>query len=348
MKTKLSSLDTVRALACIGIFTFHTYISMLGCWAVSAFIMLSGFVLSYNAAGKTSRPPLGLKDSLKYALKKIRKLYPLYFLTLLALALRLIILGRGSISLPQLTDLAGKFIACALLLQSWISLPGWSFALNGVGWYLSTILLLYFFFPSIMRGIVKLKTAKATLFAAAAVYVLMLVIAGTLKLDSWHVYIFPPYRLLDFSIGCLLGYLFTLDTAKNIRTPAATVLELTGLALAYISSFLFNRGSIPGGFASNALFVIPNALLIYSFALNKGVISKVLDCGIMRFISDHSGEIFLIHPVIIAYLTPVLAFLPLKGFVSEAVFVVLAIAGTLAATLLYRRFSRRFPFFAVR
>lgn len=348
MKAKLSSLDSMRALACIGIFTFHSYLSMLGSWAVSAFIMLSGFVLSYNGVDRLDKLPASLKDCAVYALKKIGKLYPLYFITLLVVVLRLFILAPEAMDRSQLRDLAETFVLCSLLLQSWIPKSYLTFALNGVGWYLSTTLLLYFAFPFIIRGISKIKSPKKLAWLLLGLYVLMLALVAVFGLGSWAVYIFPPYRLLDFTIGCVLGYMFTLRIAWDTGKIKASIIELLGFVLAYVGTWIFTYNYLPGGFSANAVFVIPNAMLLYSFALNKGVISHILDCKPLKLISDYSAEIFLIHPVVILYVTPLVSLLPLSPGVNKVVFVSLAISVTIIAAVLYRRFGRRFPFFAVK
>ena len=78
MKPRLERLEVLRALACIGVFTSHCYISSLGAWGVSVFIMLSGFLLVYNGLDRADSFPTGAKGCAGYAFRKIARLYPLY------------------------------------------------------------------------------------------------------------------------------------------------------------------------------------------------------------------------------------------------------------------------------
>ena len=75
MKKRLTTLNFVRAAACLGVFTFHCYISLLGAWAVSVFVILSGFLLTYNSIDRVDSFPRGVKGCAKYSFKKIKKLY---------------------------------------------------------------------------------------------------------------------------------------------------------------------------------------------------------------------------------------------------------------------------------
>ena len=78
-KGRLESLQAVRALAYMGILTFHCGLSLLGAWGVSVFFILSGFVLTYSYYDKPLKADV--KSSVSFALRKIGKLYPLHIVT---------------------------------------------------------------------------------------------------------------------------------------------------------------------------------------------------------------------------------------------------------------------------
>ena len=118
MKPRLEKLDVLRACACIGAFTFHSYISNLGFWAVSIFIMLSGFLLTYNGLDRSESFPADVRGCAVYALKKIKPLYPLYFATLLVLALRIFLLAPENPDMEQVIIFIKQFILSVFLVQS--------------------------------------------------------------------------------------------------------------------------------------------------------------------------------------------------------------------------------------
>ena len=55
MKARLDRLEVLRAFACLGVFTFHAYITLLGACSVSIFIILSGFLLTYNGLDRADK-----------------------------------------------------------------------------------------------------------------------------------------------------------------------------------------------------------------------------------------------------------------------------------------------------
>jgi len=294
MKKRLTGLNFVRAAACMGVFTFHCYISLLGAWAVSVFVLLSGFLLVYNGIDKVDKFPRDVKGCARYSFNKIKKLYPLYAITLIILAVRIVILAPDNPPKNEIIHFAKQFLFNFLLIQSWLMSTEWAFAHNGVGWYLSTCVLLYFAFPYILRWIKShtgIKSALKSIFVIVVVMIVTVLLAtelychvtGTQRETSgafqhWFCYIFPIYRLSDFAIGGLLGYIFTLTPAEKISRSGATMLEILSFILVIISQALFCSTLLPTGISYNLLFVPANCLLIFSFALHSiNGIPQILD-----------------------------------------------------------------------
>jgi len=364
MKTKLTSLNFIRAAACMGVFTFHCYISHLGAWAVSVFIMMSGFLLVYNGLDRADSFPEGAKACAGYAFKKIRKLYPLYFITLIALILRIVILAPENPPVDELIHFGKQFVFDFLLIQSWPMGTDYAFSHNAVGWYLSTAIFLYFTFPYILRRIKRLSGVKQAFRWVLIIFALMIVTAvlasvfydnaGSLLPDSvigfkqWFVQVFPLYRLGDFAIGCLLGYIFSVVPKDKFNRAKTTALEILAIAATVLAQIAFNKSLVPEILSYNVLYIPANALLIYSFALGSGRISTILDGRISSFFADYSTEIFLTHFAVIKFASPFATVLPVPFHIQQYCFLFFAIIATLLCVYLYRSFSRRFPFFSVR
>lgn len=364
MKTKLTSINFLRAAACIGIFTYHCYVSQLGYWALSLFIMMSGFLLVYNGIDRAESFPKDVKGCARYSFNKIKKLYPLYAITLIALAVRIFLLAPENPPRDVLILFAKQFLVDFLLIQSWLLSTEWAFSHNVVGWYLSTALLLYFAFPHILRWIKKHKGAGSALRSMLIITVAMVISAilaakiydsagagisrFTVGFKQWFVHVFPLYRLGDFTIGCLLGYVFTAAANERLSTAKATGLEAAAIIAVVVSQAIFNSNILPEYINFNVLYVPANALLIYSFALGQGRISGFLDCKLSNFVADYSVEIFLIHFVVIQYASPFATILPLPFFLQQWAFLFFVLIFTFLSVYIYRRLSRRFPFLSVR
>lgn len=363
MRPRLEKLESLRAFACITVLLYHAYIFNQGYWSINIFITLSAFLMTYNGLSKVERYPTGLKGCALFAWNKTKKLYPLYFISLLVLVLRIIILAPENPPIDQLIVFAKQFVLCALLIQSWPPNTIWSFAFNVVGWYISTSLLLYFCFPFILRRISRLKSRRSALVSILAIYILMFLLAfaassihGRYVADpearnnfqQWFSFVCPPFRLGDFTIGCLTGYIFSVTDHSKLSRAKATLIELGTIAVFLLTHRLYNIESMPKFMIFNLLFILPVAALVYSFAIGKGAVSDLLDNKLTRLIADYSVEVFLIHDVAILYASPLSSFLPLPHHLQQLVFAFFVFTVTIVASILWRRFGRRFPFFAVK
>lgn len=363
MKPRLDRLEALRAFACIGVFTFHCYLSLLGTWAVSVFVMLSGFLLTYNNMDRAERLPVDVKGCAAYAWKKIRKLYPLYFVTLLFLALRIFLLAPENPDMNQIIVFIKQFILSVFLLQSWPPNTEWAFGFNGVGWYLSTSIILYFAFPFILRRIknISRKSAIVGIFSILAgmlavawlITVLHRQITGaddsaSQNFQHWFTYVFPPFRLGDFTIGCLSGLIFSKSDFEKTGSGHATVLEVVAILLFILAEALFETTKLPNFIDCNLLFIPSSIMLIYSFALGRGHLSRVLDNRLTRLIADYSIEIFLIHFAVIKYASPFAYLLPVPYIYQQIGFACFAILLTAVSCFIWRRISQRFPALALK
>lgn len=147
----IESLQTVRALAFLGIFASHCGVTKLGNWGVSVFFILSGFLMVYSYYNK----PLNtsFKSCLAFSLKKIKKLYPLHILMMLT---ALVFVAHSLIldySVKRVILYLGQTVLNVLLLQTWVPSESVYFSLNGVAWYLSVCLFIYACFPPILKRV---------------------------------------------------------------------------------------------------------------------------------------------------------------------------------------------------
>lgn len=130
------------------------------------------------------------------------------------------------------------------------------------------------------------------------------------NLSSWFVYNFPLSRLLDVFIGFNLGYIFV--NKKELFTPnLSTMVEILGIVLAVIANYYYSTKSprlywynISGVYdPKNSItfafiFSFSSILLIYSFAMQNGFISKLVTNKISLYLAKISIYALFIHVVI--------------------------------------------------
>lgn len=315
MKSRIDSLQAVRAFACLLIFIHHCYIASSAYLGVSIFMVLSGFLMYISYRDRYSAP-LSPASSLRFAAGKVKKLYPLYIITMLPiLALNLYMLyahGAGSVR-ELLTDLGLSLI----LIQAWF--PGHAQAFNGVAWYLSLSLFFYFAFPYILYIMKKYRSPAAPYIALAALICVGIALGLMARPISaalyggdnadflfWYSYISPIFRLIDFAAGCNLACIYLARRDKDAAaTRTVAALELICMALLILGIYLFKRfANIPSLMAyRTGLVFLPFCLVfIYLFALGTGTLPRLLTNRVTVFLGNISAAFFLIHQDVVRYL----------------------------------------------
>ena len=360
MKKKLDSLQALRALACLVVFADHSGLNCAVAAAVGVFFMLSGFTLTYSGYDKADVAALRGMDCLKYAVKRISKLYTLYLLCSLPVLLLELFTLMKAYSPQAALLLVKKMVASIFLVQSWVPNSEYAMAFNGVAWYLSTSLFLYFAFPPILRSIKKAQRTSLLIVAAVTLYIVQFALGFLVepleelllsrklipadgKFAYWFTYIFPPFRLFDFAVGCCLGAVFIRDENK-LSEKKGLFMELACILILVLSSFIYRTSDsflTKDAFVYTQLFVPLAATALYSFALAQGPVTKLLTNRFTLFIGSVSSDFFLLHQNIIRFtvmfLSYFMAFSTIKLIVPALCF-----AMTIAACLIWKWLKNKF------
>lgn len=313
MINRIESLQGLRFLAFFGIFISHVGIRPWGAWGVSVFLVLSGFLMTYRYIKKDL--PEGFKEGLTFSVNKIKKLYPLHVFTMILAIIIQIHEKQIFYSVSRSLIDAGIVGLHLFLLQPWIPRPGVYFSLNGVSWYLGVSLLCYLLFPAVMNRIRKYRLKKDAIKWIILIFLIQISVAFgsafvhvpravSTDFTKWVTYVFPLFRFGDFVIGCNIGYLFVKrEKGENIGKISikCTLVEVLSLVLALMVpiEFLLNTD---WAWASYGLVYLPlSAILIYSVALQKGLLSHILGKRMPVFLGDLSSYAFLLHTVVLAY-----------------------------------------------
>lgn len=334
MTRKTDSLQALRAIAALWIFASHAHLGAVQIWAVAVFFMLSGFLMMYNYRDREDICGFSVKDCVKFSAGKIKKLYLLHLVTTFAALLLAVYEARSYINAEVFATLLKKLALNILLVQSWVPIKGWPNALNGVSWYLSTAAFLYFVFPYIFRLFRKHGSLTLAWTLIGALFVLeyafggisrllarpvSFVFEGASDMDVYAVfnYEFPLFRLIDFSIGCAFGYIFThreqaMKTTRFAYRLDALCVFFYGFALWFYNNVVPSTSQVLE--LRNLVFSMVALLLLAVFAIDRGFISRVLTNRLTVAFGGLSAYFYLIHELIIRGCMTLLAE---RGFAFE-------------------------------
>jgi peptidoglycan/LPS O-acetylase OafA/YrhL len=268
----------------------------LGFVSVSFFFLLSGYILAIVYLPRCSQ-----LDLRRFYIARFSRVYPLFFLTLLAdtpilLHKRVGLYGLKAATLKTAATLVGHM----LLLQAWTRKL--QFALNEPSWSLSVEALFYLSFPVVGRALWRLNGRRIWI-ASAALYVggqfIIKLSSSSLNVDQ--VKFNPLLHLSTFALGVLLA------RAQRGRNPSGSPVMprswiLYGTFLLSTIAFLFVvefRPLLPYTNVHDGLLAPIFAALIWALSYSDFLISRWLSQRWLVVLGESSFALYLVHIVIL-------------------------------------------------
>lgn len=342
----LTHLQSLRAIAFISIVICHSRIlnnslDCLGPWGVSLFFVLSGFVMIYSYYDKQRIKKVSLISNVKFALIKLKRIWLLHILCTCAM-LFFCFFGTHAEALWRVIV---KFLLNTVWIQEWFPIRGRS--PDTISWFICTIFLSYAIFPWVVSKFEKNYSVGKAQYYLVVCLILQFAVAfiGTKlsstfvqnddsfiepNLSKWIVYEFPLSRLIDVFIGFNLGYIFV-NRKVQFSSNLTTFLEILGIFFAVIANYYYSTKSprlywynLTGSYdPKNSItwafiFSFSSILLIYSFAMQNGLISKLLTNKVSLYLAKISIYALFIHIVIFEYMSKVYYHIP--GFEKNEFF----------------------------
>lgn len=248
---------------------------------VGLFFALSGFVIAHSYAERLRARP---RDVGRYLLLRLGRVYPAYLVALIAWIPFGVGSGQGRHSL----------VAHALMSQSWSTERSIVFGWNPVAWSISTEFFFYLAFPLV--AILTIRTLRRQHVVAAtwlflwifytAVYLIRFGSIGAI--DYW-IYVFPPFRFIEFMLGVLAWRLYSLRRGPLPRTVGPLAAGALAGAL-----LLLPGPSISGGLYP-LVFVPLFSLTLYWLSSEPSIVQRALDRRWMERLGDASYSLYLLH-----------------------------------------------------
>ena len=301
----IATLQSLRFIFVMMIFMSHfSYRGILafdagGDCGVAFFFLLSGFVCSLGYGQKLRDGSFSFADFIK---RRLRKLYPLHLLCLLAFLL----ISHSAIDFKVLLN--------ALLLQSWVPNPDWYFSCNSVSWFLSSLLFCYMVFPWFYSHVSRFLTL-VILMAYVVVYWLT-----PYEQVNAFLYVCPAVRFVEFYIGMLLCRIYETKSAR--WSNSWIELSLVLLLLVALAVYPYTDAK----FRNAPLYWLVLMPLIVAFAQEKGWLSCILKAKPMSFLGTLSMPLFLIHQMLIGIVVHRIPEMPVVVTLAVCIFLALMIS----------------------
>lgn len=292
---KYRSIDAIRGISAL-LIVYHHVCGMMripynwnfGDTIVLFFFILSGFHITITWKDKIQG------HSKEFIIKRCSKIFPIQWLMTLLFVLCDINIFSAWAILFHFT-----------LMQSLI--PFWEIygSMNAPTWFLSSLFICYLFTPIILKFVNKSNVLFATvlIFSIILFTIFIYILPNTIG-RRWLVYINPFARLIDFSVGVLLGVIWSTISNFVIHIPRKATI-FTILELATLCGFMVVV-SLKPIIALNNYPVIryPLILLIIStFTLSYGFISKLFSNKVLSWLGNISISIYMIHFFILHYVS---------------------------------------------
>lgn len=293
---RFTGLDGLRAIFCIGIVlyhineSFHSIFSILlapvycygGYFGNYIFFMISGLLISSHYKKKICQKEIPFK---MYMYKRIFKLYPLYFLSNLAMVLLLLI--KGDINSLNIRKLFSTF----LMVSNGQFSNDTPYNLST--WFLCVLLICY----AIYYFVSKISARFPRLYLPLCVFLIFW--GALLESTSWN---FPfHYRTngegyMNFFIGVILSEIITHPDIKRNRI---LLLNIASLTLIYFTASLYGFETLPIDTRWVITLLCVNLIFI---AIYSETMIKLATCSSIQNIGKCSLSIFMWHIPVVHWL----------------------------------------------
>ncbi len=292
---RFEALDGWRGICACFVVLYHVHAhSPIYSWSlvrnsylfVDFFFVLSGFVISWNYGSR-----LGSWSGVRrFLVLRLGRVYPLHLFMMLcfvAWETARLLVGQASGETPPFTSgaLPSAVLSNLLLVQSLNIHDGLTW--NGPSWSISTEFWAYVIFAAVSLW---LGMRNWMLLLAALVLPVLLSMLSTTGMDT--TYDWGLLRcVLGFALGVACHRVHGLLPAAGVRArPAAmTLAEL--LAVAGVVGYVAVAGTSAWSFLAPFVF----ALAVLLFAMEAGLVSRLLRAPLMKWLGKLSYSIYLTH-----------------------------------------------------
>ncbi len=280
----------------------YVYISS-GAYGVSFFFVVSGFFMYLNYYDRFGE--LNKKKIFIYLEKKIKKLYPMYAITMLVFIIMELrdILISGAFTWEYMKDFIFRVLLSTVMLQALSIKTTVSQTFNGAAWFLSCLMIIYVATPFIFWLLQKVKDKIISNG--------ILLFAICFSLCAYFNYLWMKYpqesgifycsvytRVFHYLLGVSVGMIFknnTLSVGKRFFDICEAVLIIINLY-----AWLIRKWGIVSSYTMQLLAA---AITVFVFAFEKGFISRLIKNSNIGKLESMYFNFYLLHYMVISMIS---------------------------------------------
>jgi peptidoglycan/LPS O-acetylase OafA/YrhL len=256
------------------------HILSFGSYGVDVFFILSGFVIAYNYLDYLNHHLLS-KRTIQYLALRIVRIYPAYFVSLLALVL----MSAAGIWVSPLARPEALIYHFTLTYAWWLYPSDYGESWNLPAWSLSAEFFSYFVFPVLVVLISRLKKVNEcvvlSLFLCLSVQVINLAVLGPRAMMR---------AVPNFVLGCLTYRIYTLRPEHRY----GAMMALTGIVMLIVSKMLPAEVTLLASSFSVWLIVLGLAWTMVASSGGK-LVTSLFANRFMLFMGRISYSIYIVH-----------------------------------------------------
>ena len=304
------SIQGLRGIGALTVFVWHVH------WFVDAFFKID---LTFFFRGDFANPMffmlagffVGVKEYYKnintkhFVLKKLRKMYPIYFGTLIIMFMYMFhdCYSTGEGGLKQFIVL----IPHIMLLQSWIPKYPYEMYLNGPAWFLSVMCFLWIMTKPALKIIENMNYKMRCIISGLllCIFVFGVYIIDRYDLTTIIPEIIRPYNFVPYLLGMILGDAikkensFFANIVENINNKK--IIEIV-IGTYFILLLLIRHYFIR---VYSFTFLLPLLMLTITFLYkdtSNGIIGKFLEKDFWVELGNISMQFYLLHMPIVEFM----------------------------------------------
>lgn len=317
MNKRTKSLEAIRVLMMIiivvshfgflknysygGVYSKYIQNATLG---VDYFFILSGYGLMKSY--KNAEAKQDIVSSIRFAISKIKKIYFPYVLSLIVFLPYCLYYSIEDNGLGYaLIKTSVKLSACLALIQSLSGRIAYAHAINGVGWFLSSIFIIYIMCPTLMKWISSCKSTSCIralcivcVAKCAFVKVLLQYIGLGYGLDDLS-YSFPFARVFYVIFGMLICRLLDANQVRK-ETHKDLLMEIL-TSVAAVGWFVVRNNCHMPIYIVVCFDLIVCGTLVYVFAQEKSCLSHKLSLSRLAEWGGSMMYVYLFHYPVVIY-----------------------------------------------